>query len=127
MTDFNMPGFNWALFLLLIFLGIWIASAIGGVKLWPGLIRFFGEIMIGLLLGGLLGYALSFHRYTGILTVLSLTIGTVLFFKADSNNKIQRLLAVLLAFACAGLVYYSEWGDFHYLLDAILEDFHGSS
>lgn len=120
-NKFDAINFNVPLLLLVILLGIWLGNLIPAASIWNILSKLFAELMGGLLYGLLLGYALTFHRYAGVLTLGSLVGAIVLLLKAE--NRIFRLLAILLAGVVAGLIYLGEWGDFSYLRESIIEDF----
>jgi hypothetical protein len=115
--------FNISLFLLVIFLGMWISSAMSKAQPQPKLTLYFNELMAGLGIGLLVGCALAFHSATGILSLGGLTFGVVLIFNAPPEKKPARTLGVSAALLCALVVYWLIWEDLGYLLEAIIEDF----
>ncbi len=115
--------FNISLFLLIIFLGMWIASAMSKAQPWPKFTLYFNELMAGLAIGLLVGFALTFHNATGILSLGGLTFGVVLIFNAPPEKKPARMLGVGAALLCALIVYWLIWEDLGYLVEAIIEDF----
>ena len=121
--SFGTASLNIPLILLVIFLGIWIGSGLGNVRIWPRFIIVLGEIMAGMLFGVLLGYALSYHNFVGILSLGSLTVGIMIVIVADKQNKFFRLLVVVLSWATALSIYWLNWMDFTYLWELIIEDF----
>jgi hypothetical protein len=116
--------FNFSLFFLVIFLGMWIGSAISKSQSWPVLTIYFSELMGGIGIGLLIGLALMFHNAAGILSLGGLTFGIVSILNAPPEKKAPRTLAVSAALVCALTVYWLMWEDLGYLLDAIIEDFH---
>jgi hypothetical protein len=108
---------------LVIFLGMWIGSALSKANTWPALALYLSELMGGIAIGVLLGFALTFHNATGILSLGGLTLGVVLVFNAAPEKKPARALAVTAAVVCAITVYYLAWEDLSYLLEVIVEDF----
>jgi hypothetical protein len=115
--------FNFALFFLVIFLGMWIGSALSKANTWPALALYLSELMGGIAIGALLGLALTFHNAAGILSLGGLTLGIVLVFNAAPEKKSARALAVAAAVICAMSVYYLAWEDLGYLFEVIIEDF----
>ncbi|MDZ7288636.1 MAG: hypothetical protein ONB44_03730 [candidate division KSB1 bacterium] len=115
--------FNLSLFLLIIVLGMWIGSAIAKSRPWPIFTLYVTELMTGLFLGLLIGFALTFHFFTGILSIGTLTMGIVSIFNAPKEKKLARVLAVSVLLLSAILVYWLNWEDLGYLLDTIIEDF----
>ncbi len=80
--------------------------------------------MAGLAIGILVGFALTFHQATGILSLGGLTFGVVLIFNAPPEKKPARMLGVSAALLCALIVYWLTYEDLSYLLEVIIEDFH---
>ncbi len=115
--------FNYALFFLVIVLGMWIGSALSKAQPWPRLTLYLSELMAGITIGLLVGFALTFHNMAGILSFGSLTIGIVLIFNAPADRKLARILAVSAGLLCALLIYWLMWEDLAYLLETIFEDF----
>ncbi|MGH7597075.1 MAG: hypothetical protein ACREOI_12030, partial [bacterium] len=115
--------FNISLFLLIIFLGMWIGSAMSKAQPWPKFTLYFNELMTGLAIGLLVGFALSFHQAAGILSLGGLTFGVVLIFNASPEKKSARMLGVVAALLCALTVYWLMWEDLGYLIEVIIEDF----
>jgi hypothetical protein len=115
--------FNFALFFLVIFLGMWIGSALSKSDTWPALTVYLSELMGGIAIGVLLGFALMFHNAAGVLSLGGLMFGVVLIFNAAPEKKPARTLAVIAAVVCAITVYYLAWEDLGYLLEVIVEDF----
>ncbi|MGH7450239.1 MAG: hypothetical protein ACRENG_02765 [bacterium] len=115
--------FNISLFLLIIFLGMWIGSAMSKAQPWPKLTLYLNELMAGLAIGLLVGFALTFHSATGILSLGGLTFGVVLIFNAPPEKKRARTLGVSTALLCALTVYWLMWEDLGYLIEVIIEDF----
>jgi hypothetical protein len=115
--------FNFALFFLVIFLGMWIANLLSQAKMRPGFIQGFTELMAGIVLGLLIGLALTFHQFTGILSVGSFTLGIFLIINAPAEKKIQRLLGVGAAWISAIWLYWYTWEDLGYLFQIIIQDF----
>jgi hypothetical protein len=118
----NQP-FNLALFFLVIFLSIWITNLLREAKPWAGVAFFFTELMAGIVFGLLIGFALTFHHLTGILSISSVTVGIVLIFNAPKERKVARFLSVGAALVTALLIYWYIWEDFGLLLEIIIEDF----
>jgi hypothetical protein len=116
--------FNISLFLLIIFLGMWIASIMSKAQPWPKFTLYFNELMAGLAIGLLVGFALTFNQAAGILSLGGLTFGVVLVFNAPPEKKSARILAVCAAVACALTIYWLMWEDLGYLIEVIIEDFH---
>jgi hypothetical protein len=119
----NQP-FNFALFFLVIFLGIWIANLARQAQMWPRLMHLFSELMAGMVFGALIGLALSFHNMAGVLCIGGITVGVVLIINTPKENKIYRILSVSTAMVTALLIYWLFWEDLSYLFEIIIEDFH---
>jgi hypothetical protein len=120
-------GFNVSLFLLIILLGIWLGASLKNVQVWPNLMQLFGEMMAGLLIGLLIGFALQAHRYVGIIGLGTVTLGVMTVLNADPPKRPRRFFAVLVMIGMALFIYWIEWQDFSYLLDTFIEDFRGGS
>ncbi len=125
--DSIFSGFNVSLFLLIILLGIWLGASLKSMKVWPNLMQLFGEMMAGLLIGLLLGFALRAHNYVGILGLGAVTLGVMTVLNADPPKRPHRFFAVLVAIGMALFIYWIEWQDFSYLIDTFIEDFRGGS
>ena len=120
-------GFNVSLFLLIILLGIWLGASLKNMQVWPKLMQLFGEMMAGLLVGVLIGFALRAHSSVGIVCLGSVTLGVMIVLNAEPPKRPQRVAAVLVAVAMALFIYWVEWQDFGYLIDSFIEDFRGGS
>lgn len=117
------PGFNLSLFLLIILLGIWIGSLSKNMNVWPGLKKFFGELMGGLLFGLFFGMIFLSDLYPGIVFLAGLTLAVMSFFNVEAQFKLQRLLGIAVAIALAFYMYYAQWGTLSYLFENMLMDF----
>lgn len=125
--DSIFSGFNVSLFLLIILLGIWLGASMKSMQVWPKLMNLFGELMAGLLVGLLIGFALRAHSYVGIICLGSIVLGVMIVLNAEPQRRPHRFFAVLTAFAMALFIYWIEWQDFGYLFDSFIEDFRGGS
>lgn len=125
--DSIFSGFNVSLFLLIILLGIWLGASMKNMQVWPKLLQLFGEMMAGLLIGLLIGFALRAHSYVGIICLGSIVLGVMIVLNAEPPRRPHRLFAVLTALGMALFIYWIEWQDFSYLLDSFIEDFRGGS
>lgn len=117
------PGFNLSLFLLIILLGIWIGSLSKNVNLWPGVKRFFGELLGGLLFGLFFGTIFLSDLYPGIVFLGGLTLAVMSFFNVEPQFKLQRLLGIATAIALAFYMYHAQWGTLEYLFENMKLDF----
>ena len=118
-----MYEYNIHLILLVILVSIWIGSILPNETLWKKIKDSLAEAMVGVFYGSFLGYALSFHNHTGILTLGSLIGGIVLMINGE--NIIPRFWGFAMAtfFATVGYFYFSGWGDLDYLYETMLDDF----
>ena len=113
--------FNFPLVILVVLMAIWLANLIPSIKLWDFLMPILAELMGGILFGLLIGYSLTFHRYSGVLTLGSLVAAIVLILNAE--NKLLRIIGCSVAIITAAIIYLLVWGDFYYLRESIIEDF----
>ncbi len=120
-------GFNVSLFLLIILLSIWLGASFKSMQAWPGMMKLFGEMMAGLLIGLLLGFVLRSHTYVGIIGLGSVTLGVMAVLNAEPPKRPHRFMAVLVMIGMALFIYWIEWQDFSYLIDSFIEDFRGGS
>ncbi len=122
----NNSGFDVKLFLLVILLSIWLGASLKNVSRSSKFMLALFDILLGLLVGMVLGMAWNANYHAGIFTLAALTLGVTLILNSEPANRVARILGVIAAFLMALFMYYSQWGDFSYLMDTLLEDFRGS-